>query len=170
MKKILLILIIANLMSSCAEFETQTDVNNKLKIDVPKDWTLQNTGEEIISIIRFTDTTVNYRDRLLFDISWESDKTEFTPEFKTLMDSIAVAKVGIPKNQSFQNVNGFDAYYFDVVGKDSLGKFDFVVDNRYLNSKDKDGTIFLSITRWKENLNETDSLLVEKIFGTLVRK
>jgi hypothetical protein len=170
MKKILLILIIANLMSSCAEFETQTDVNNKLKIDVPKDWALQNTGEEIISIIRFTDTTVNYRDRLLFDISWESDKTEFTPEFKTLMDSIAVAKVGIPKNQSFQNVNGFDAYYFDVVGKDSLGKFDFVVDNRYLNSKDKDGTIFLSITRWKENLNETDSLLVEKIFGTLVRK
>jgi hypothetical protein len=170
MKKILLILIIANLMSSCAEFETQTDVNNKLKIDVPKDWALQNAGEEIISIIRFTDTTVNYRDRLLFDISWESDKTEFTPEFKTLMDSIAVAKVGIPKNQSFQNVNGFDAYYFDVVGKDSLGKFDFVVDNRYLNSKDKDGTIFLSITRWKENLNETDSLLVEKIFGTLVRK
>jgi len=170
MRKILLTIIIANLMLSCAEFETQTDVNNKLKIDVPKDWAFQNTGQEIISIMRFTDTTVNYKERLLFDISWESDKTEFTPEFKNIMDSIAIAKVGTPKNQSFRNVNGFDAYYFDVIGKDSLGNFDFVVDNRYLNKKDKDGTIFLSITRWKEKLNETDSLLVEKIFGTLARK
>jgi len=170
MRKILLTLIIANLIYSCAEFETQTDVNNKFEIDVPKDWAFQNAGEEIISIMRFTDTTVNYKDRILFDISWESDKTEFTTEFKTLMDSIAVAKVGIPKNQSFRKVHGFDAYYFDVVGNDSLGNFDFVVDNRYLNSKDKDGTIFLSITSWKEKLNETDSLLVEKIFGTLARK
>ncbi|PSG90688.1 hypothetical protein [Aurantibacter aestuarii] len=170
MKKILLTLILANLIWSCSEFETQTDVNNKFTIDIPKDWALQNTGQEIISIMRFTDTTVNYKERLLFDISWESDKTEFTPEFKVLMDSIAIAKVGTPKHQSFRKVNGFDGYYFDVVGKDSLGNFDFVVDNRYLNQKDKDGTIFLSITRWKEKLNETDSLLVGKIFGTLTRK
>ena len=120
--------------------------------------------------MRFTDTTLYYKDRLLFDISWESDKTEFTHEFKKLMDSIAISKGWTPKNQSFKNVNGFDAYFFDVVGNDSLGNFDFVIDNRYLNQKDKDGTIFLYITRWKEKLNERDSLLVEKIFETLERK
>jgi hypothetical protein len=86
------------------------------------------------------------------------------------MDSITIAKGWIPKNQSFPNVNGFDAYYFDVIGNDSLGKFDFAIDNRYLNQKEKDGTIFLSITRWSEKLSQTDSILAEKIFGTLVRK
>ncbi|MFL1895562.1 hypothetical protein ACJRPK_07655 [Aquimarina sp. 2-A2] len=86
MKNSLLTIIITVLISGCSDFETKTDINNKLKIDVPKGWAFQNAGEEIISIMRFTDTTVNYKDRLLFDISWESNKTEFTPEFKTLMD------------------------------------------------------------------------------------
>lgn len=170
MKKILLTLIIPFLISSCADFETQTDINNKFKIDVPKNWAIQNTGEEIISLMRFTDTTVNYKDRLLFDISWESDKTELTSELKSVMDSISISKGLIPKNQSFRNVNGFDAYYFDVIDNDSLGKFNLTIDNRYLNKKEKDGTIFLSITRWRKKLSEKDSLLVEKIFGTLVRE
>ncbi len=170
MKKILLALLISTLIVSCADLETQTDINNKLQIDVPKDWAIQNTGEEIISIMRFTDTTINYQDRLLFDITWESDKTELTSELTKLMDSITALKGWKIKNHTFQNINGFDAYYFDVVGNDSLGNFEFIADNRYLNQKDKDGTIFLSITRWKERLNETDSLFVEKIFGTLIRK
>ena len=170
MKKILLIFIIPFLILSCTDFETKTDINNKFSIDIPKNWSVQNTGNEHLSMMQFADTTKSLPNRILFGISWESDKTKFTPDFKNNMDSITISKGWIPKNQIFQNVNGYTAYYFDVIVNDSLGRFQANLDNRYLNQVGKDGTIFLTITNWKKKMSKTDSILTEKIFKSLVRE
>ncbi|PNW25297.1 hypothetical protein [Formosa algae] len=170
MRKILLAIMFPFLMLSCVDFETQTDVSKKLSIDVPKDWVIDKKGNEFISITTFSDTTANFKDRLVFDISWESDKMELTAENTKSIDSLIVSKGWLPKNQNLRNMNGFEGYYYDIIGYDSIGKFKFATNNRYLNKKGKEGTIFFLVTRYKEKLSAKDSVLVERIFKTLERK
>lgn len=162
-------------LTSCQENEQtnlvqQTDLKGIFEIGIPEDWHIEKQESENSSFLIASDTAKGIDETIVVDLTWNDWEIYLNKHFRSSLDSISNISGFKTSNQKFYSRGEFDIYEYEVTGTDSLNNLGVKAKNYYFKKKGQKGSLNLNIRVNNRDFDQKDSLLIDKIIGTIKRK
>lgn len=176
MKKTVYIALIGlTILTSCQKNEQanlvqQTDLKEIFEIGIPEHWNIEKQESENSSFLIASDTTKTVDETLVVDLTWNDWEIYLNEHLKRSLDSISNLSGFKTSNQKFYTRGEFDIYEYELTGTDSLNNLGVKAKNYYFKKNGQKGSLNLNVRVNNRDFDQKDSLLIDKIIGTIKRK
>ena len=176
MRKTLYIALIGlTIFTSCQKNEQlnlvqQTDLKGIFEIGIPENWHIEKQESENSSFLIASDTTKTVDKTLVVDLTWNDWEIYLNEHFRRSLDSISNLSGFKTSNQNFYSRGEFDIYEYHLTGTDSLNNLGVKAKNYYFKKNGLKGSLNLNVRVNNRDFDQSDSILIDKIIGTIKRK
>lgn len=163
------------ILTSCQKNEQlnlvqQTDLKGIFELGIPENWHVEKKEYENSSFLIASDTTKMIDQSLVVDLTWNDWEIYLNEDFKRSLDSLSKLSGFKVSNQNFYARGGFDIYEYKLVGTDSLNNLGIIAKNYYFKKNGKKGSLNLNVRVNNRKFTQNDSVLIDRIIGTIKRK
>lgn len=174
-KTLYIVLIGLIIFTSCQKNEQlnlvqQTDLKGIFEIGIPQNWHIEKQESENTSFLIASDTTKTVDKTVVIDLTWNDWEVYLNVHFKRSLDSISNLFGFNTSNQTFYSRGKFDIYEYHLTATDSLNNLGVKAKNYYFKKNGLKGTLNLNVRVNNRDFDQNDSLLIDKIIGTIKRK
>jgi hypothetical protein len=152
--------------------DTIIDAQKQFEVSIPSGWYVNSeTPHDGLSIlISRSDTISEPLETIDYIIAWERHEKELSEDFINNWKDVLAKKDYEIVHVKLDSVEQDIIFSSTILENDTASGMQFRIRQRIVNTKNKEGSVVFTVVNPIGHYSNRDSLITEKIFGSLKRK